>query len=244
MQPYFFPYLGYFQLAAAADTLVFFDDVQYIRRGYINRNSVLLNGKKLPFSIPVKKAPREHSILEVELHQREYPRWRQKWLAQLKSAYAKTPCYQSVCELVESVTDLMPDGETADSPPGIAELAEASVTSTLDYLGIGTQTLRSSDLDYDRDGDGQAKVLSIASQLTADTYLNPPGGRELYDVRAFTEANLELAFLQPVLEPYDQGTGEFTGSLSILDLMFRFPPEEIRALCASGQVQAAGAPTT
>ena len=79
MQPYIFPYLGYFQLLNSVDHFVFYDDVNFIKGGWVNRNQLLINNQNKFFTVPLKKIISFTPINEVEIHKKLYPNWRSKF---------------------------------------------------------------------------------------------------------------------------------------------------------------------
>ena len=179
MQPYFLPYLGYFQLLKSVDTFVFFDDVYFIKRGWINRNSILVQGKACRFTIPLDKASQNLSIQDIRLHVDEYPRWREKFLKTVEQTYRTAPYFKQGFMLIKNL--LHEESFT------IAELAISSIRMIADYLDINTKILRSSSLDYQREGNGEYKIVSICNLLQASTYVNAIGGINLYDQRSFSD---------------------------------------------------------
>lgn len=215
MQPYFLPYVGYFQLLRAADVFVLYGEAQYIKRGYVNRNRMLADGAPRWFTVPVKSGPTSDPIDERPVaDERDFARWRSKWIRILEAYYRQAPHYDEVLTFCR--------GLVAERPTSIGELASRSVRAVVDYLGLDVAVFPSRDLDYDRDDDAEEKVIGMCTNLGARTYLNPPGGRDLYSAGAFAERNLRLAFLRPELRPYPQvgrTSSEFVPSLSILDAM-------------------------
>lgn len=220
MQPYFFPYVGYFQLLMATDVFVFFDDVNFIKRGYIQRNSILQDGKSVRFSVPLHKPSQNQLINETRIKEELFDDWKKKFLRQLQHCYAKTPFYEEVINVVRKVL-----GAKVDS---IAELAIRSIKEVCEYLGTEKDFKKSSEVDYDRRDTAEAKVLNICKQLGATGYINPLGGAALYREEAFTAESILLKFQKPVLEPYAQMSTEFVPALSILDLLFNLSPEQVK----------------
>ena len=213
MQPYFFPYPGYFQLLAAADDFVFYDDVQFIKGGYINRNQ-LRNGT---FTVPLKSTSHTGLISERELAPKGYERFRKKWLKGLRITYGKEPYFDRAARVVEDV--VTSEAET------IRDLACESIIRVAGYLGLGVNFLRSSDLSYDRSLTGEDRLLALLTALGARNYVNPIGGRALYGHDRFRAAGLTLSFLQSASKDVP-APGE--GSYSILHLLFKYPPEQCR----------------
>ncbi len=211
MQPYAFPYLGYFSLVAAADVFVFYDDVNYIPRGWINRNRVLINGQSHTFTIPVAGASQNDRILDVRLH--EFDGFRDKFLKQVRLAYARAPNFEAGYAYVLSVF--------ACEPATIAQLAIDSVTLLCRQLGIERRFLRSSQLSPETQGmDKAERLVAITRALGATKYVNALGGTALYDKPRFAALGVELSFVSPRLGAYPQGqAAEFTAGLSIIDVL-------------------------
>jgi|7_EtaG_2_1085326.scaffolds.fasta_scaffold05886_3 hypothetical protein len=186
MQPYFFPYVGYYQMVNYVDTFVFLDDVNYIKKGWINRNKIVVNGGKPYFSVPLKKASQNKHICDIELST-SYATWRAKFLKTLAQAYGKCISFPECSRLV---TDVLFCGGT-----NISELSAASITQTSAYLGMKTDFLFSSDLRCN--GKREHKLLNICKNLGATTYVNTMGGRSLYNKEWFANHNIELEFIEP-----------------------------------------------
>ncbi|RQS73476.1 hypothetical protein DID96_08140 [Burkholderia sp. Bp8963] len=224
MQPYLFPYVGYFQLAAAVDKFVFYDDVAFIKNGWINRNRILLGGHAHYLTVPLAGASSSRRIDEVQIQPRE--RWQPKLRELLRHAYAKAPHYVAVTELVEGILSLETDS--------IARLAAHGITETCRYIGIAPAFVATS-TQYRNDSlKGQARVLDICAREQARTYVNLPGGRALYDRASFAAADIDLAFVEPELRPYPQYGAPFVPGLSILDLLMFNRVDAVRAMLLAG----------
>jgi len=218
MQTYTFPYVGYFQLAACVDCFAFLDDVSYIRRGWINRNRILLNGNPHTFSIPVRHAPLGTRINEVEVADPAY--FEEKLLPTLRRAYGVAPQFDAVFPWVEAVF--------LDHGPRIADIAASSVRETMAYLGIPVTFVRSSDLGR-MASTGQQRILDLCKRLGADAYRNLGGGTALYSAERFAREGLDLRFAHAVLDGYPQLRSEgFVPGLSILDLLFNVDADKAR----------------
>ncbi|BAO55410.1 WbqC family protein [Nonlabens marinus] len=219
MQPYTYPYLGYFQLIKSVDTFIFFDDVQFIRRGFINRNSILINERAHSFTIPLEKGSREDLITETFVHKDMYGIWKAKFLKSLELNYKKASQFEPVYVMVENLLNR----EFTD----IASLAKNSILSICNYLNLERNFIDSSSLNYNRSGNGEDKILDICSLLNASTYINPFNGMDLYDDEKFREKGVELLFIKPKLQEYDQGTSSFEKHLSVIDALMWMTPEKI-----------------
>lgn len=209
MQPYFLPYLGYFQLAAQVEKFVFYDDVNFIKNGWINRNRLLLGTEARYFTIPLRDASSFAKISEVGVQ--PAAAWRRKMLDTVRQAYGRAPSFASVFALLENVLD--PTVER------IAEIAKRSVTAVAQYLGMSTHFVWTSANYGNQSLTGPARVLDICRREGAAEYYNLPGGRELYDAGEFAAAGVSLRFIQSQLPPYDQRRPEFVPGLSILDVL-------------------------
>ncbi|MEO5642596.1 MAG: WbqC family protein [Bacteroidia bacterium] len=218
MQPYFFPYLGYFQLINAVDTFVLYDDVNFIMRGWINRNNILVNGQAHLISIPLVKASQNRIISETALD--PDTKWKARLLKTVEAAYRKAPEFEKVFPLFVDLLDT--------SCAGIAELNFKTVKMVCEYLTINTTIVQSSAIYENSNLKGQFRVLDICLQNKAQVYINPIGGMAIYDRQVFTEKNVEIYFLKTQFSPYAQFNFEFVPGLSILDYLMFLPVEEIK----------------
>ncbi|WP_281255010.1 WbqC family protein [Noviherbaspirillum humi] len=225
MQPYLFPYIGYFQMVAAADKFVFYDDVNFIKNGWINRNRCLHQGKAHYFTVPLSNAGSFREIHEVEIQPDTV--WRRKMLALIRHAYAKAPCFDPVFQLFEQTI-------CADQA-GIGEMAKQSVSSVMHYLGFDAQIVWSSSRYGNRNLKGEARVIDICRHEGATDYVNLPGGRSLYQPQAFADNGIRLEFIAPNLKAYDQRAASFVPGLSIIDVLMFNPPEEVRRMVTKGE---------
>lgn len=218
MQPYFFPYLGYFQLVQAADHFVFYDDVMFIKKGWINRNRILMHGNDFLFSIPLEKQSQHKSIRQSTLaYGTEFP---SKWLQQIESAYKKAAHYQEVLELIHRVIQ--------EKPASIADLAAKSVMETWAYLGLEQKFYMSSELKTKPDVDRALRLIHITQELGDSHYINAVNGQALYDKPFFAAQGVQLDFLSPKLQPYPQGNqSEFMAGLSMIDVLMWNSKEEV-----------------
>ena len=217
MQPYFFPYIGYWQLIAAVDVFVVYDDVQYIKGGWINRNNILLNGAASWITLPVSSGHQQDRI--NQRHFVDYPHHCGKILKKLTAAYQKAPHFSEVKILFESLLAMETDNVANTLGRQLQQLAE--------HLGIATKFVNSSELNKADAGlAGQDRIIHICRATQADAYYNSIGGMPLYDQKAFVEAGINLRFIQPRPHIYEQFGQAFVPNLSILDaLMFNSPAQ-------------------
>ncbi|WP_316016148.1 WbqC family protein [Roseobacter sp. HKCCA0434] len=230
MQPYLFPYLGYFQLIAASGSFVFYDDVAFIKGGWINRNRVLAPGGGLQvFSAALDGGQSSsRSIADTPLSARRD--WQRKFARTLRESYARAPHVDAVCALVDRVLDAPGDS--------IADLACRSVRAVCDHVGLAPRFERSSQFAPEtRALDRTGRLIELTRRLGGERYLNLEGGRALYGPGPFAEAGLELRFLAPRLEPYPQGRkADFVPGLSVLDALMWTPPETVRDMALGGEI--------
>ena len=218
MQPYFFPYIGYWQMINAVDKYVIFDDVNYIKRGWINRNRILYQDNIVYFGIHLHSASQNKHINEINVindeHNLNNPRI-------IKDAYQKAPYFSEVYPVIEKV--LLQDEQN------LAEYNGYLIRTVCEYLGIKTDIIYSSDIDKNQCLKGQDKIIEICKKLGASSYYNAIGGRNLYEHSLFENSGLELKFLQTEKIEYKQFDNEFAENLSIIDVMMFNSKEIIRS---------------
>lgn len=226
MQPYFFPYIGYFQLINAADKFVVYDDVTFIKQGWINRNNILLNGKSFLFTIPLKDASSYKAIRETETS--DNGKWKSKLLKTFEQAYGKAPNYDKVVSLIRDVLS----GEEKT----IAAMALESIKAVCAYVGIDTPIVETSSLYFNNHLQSRARVIDICKRENATEYLNPIGGVELYSKEEFERENLKLGFVKSKPSSYKQFNDEFVPWLSTIDVLMFNSPDEIRDLLGQYEI--------
>lgn len=208
MQPYFFPYLGYWQLIAAVNKYVVYDDVAYIKGGWINRNNILMNGKPSLITLPLDNSSSFRNINEISVV--KDPKAVEKIIKTLNIAYAKAPYKHEVLPMIEQ---LLAENDN------IAMLNYNAILRINEYLGVDTEIILSSRLDKQCELKGQDKVIHINKLLGSDCYINAIGGMELYDRNAFAAEGIELKFLKLDEVAYVQLKNEFVPNLSIIDVL-------------------------
>ena len=220
MQPYFVPYIGYWQLLNAVDKYVIYDDVNFIKGGWINRNRILLDGKPFYFNVQMNGASPNKLINEVQINNN--PAFIKKSLKQIEMAYKKAPYYAVVSPLFEEILTYQTNN--------LVEFIVHSFKVINNYLGIDTELILSSSLDKDCTLRGQEKVIAICKLLGATEYYNAIGGQELYNFEDFSNNNIELKFLQTEEIVYKQFNNEFQANLSIIDVLMFNDKEKVKEM--------------
>lgn len=223
MQPYIFPYIGYFQMIKAVDTFVFYDDVNFIKQGWINRNRILVNKKDFLFTIPLKKQNSFEWIKNTNINQKLYEVWQKKFLQTLEQNYKKAPFFNEVFKFVKET--LSEKNET------ISELAINSIQKSVTYLDLRTVFQTSSESYQNRGMERQERLIDICKQENATHYINALGGQELYKKEDFQKEGIRLSFIKSNPIEYKQFKNEFVPWLSIIDvLMFNSKEETLKLL--------------
>lgn len=208
MQPYFFPYIGYFQLIAAVDLFILYDNIEYTKKGWINRNRLLQNDKEKIFTLPLKKASDYLDVCERELA----PNFnRKKLLNQIKGAYQSAPYFTQTFLLIEQILNY---NET-----NLFRFLHQSILKTCKHLDIETKILISSSIPINHTLKSQGKVLALCTEVGASMYINAIGGKELYSKNIFLANKVELKFIQSNPFEYLQFGEVFIPWLSIIDVL-------------------------
>ena len=218
MQPYFLPYIGYYQLIAEVDTFIVYDNIKYTKKGWINRNRMLLNGSDGMFSLPLKK---DSDSLDVRQREIAPDFDRKKLLNQFKGAYGRAPYFVQTFPLLERIVHCQENNLFAYLHHALLESCR--------HLSIGTEIRISSSIAIDHELKAQDKVLALCCALGADTYINTIGGTELYDKGEFGAHGIELKFIKAKPFEYAQFGAPFVPWLSIVDVLMFNPVE---AVCA------------
>lgn len=227
MQPYVFPYLGYFQLIHSADVFVFYDDVNFIKKGWINRNQILLNQEAFKFTIPLIGASQNKLINEIDVFWES--KFERKFLLQLEQSYKNAPHYNQVLTLLLSLFQ--------QKPLTISDLAIASVQMVCEYIGLEKTFLKSSSLPISKELGRAERLMAITKELNSSRYINAINGQKLYDKETFQQSSIELSFLSPILDPYPQGGNDsFVPFLSILDVLMWNEKDQILSLISSYEI--------
>ncbi|MCZ2126839.1 MAG: WbqC family protein [Anaerolineales bacterium] len=224
MQPYLFPYIGYFHLIDASHLFVFYDDVNYITNGWINRNRILLNGKDFLFTVPISKASQNCLVNETALAINDS--WKKKFQQTMRQAYGKAPYFSQVESLVCDAF--------AQDYDSVSDLAIRSVVNVYQYLNLPFNYVKSSVCSPETKGIGKAeRLIAIAKQQGYHSYVNAAGGKALYDKEFFRNHGIELGFIESASVQYKQFSNPFVPSLSIIDVLMFNDPKSVQTLLKS-----------
>jgi len=219
MQPYFMPYIGYFQLINSVDQFIIYDNIQYTKKGWINRNRILVNGKDQLITLSIKKDSDYLNVVERELSE-SWDKDKNKMINIIKSSYSKSPHFQEVSELLSKCLN--------NPEKNLFKFIYDSIVLINDYLDIKTPIVISSSINADHTLKSQDKVLSLCKAQNASVYINSIGGVELYDKTTFKQNGIELNFIKSYPIKYKQFNNEFVSWLSIIDVMMFNSKEQIQ----------------
>jgi WbqC-like protein family len=217
MQPYIFPYIGYFQLIKAVDKFILYDDVNFINRGWINRNRILVNGKDSMFTVPLKDASQNKLINQIDVNWDN--NWKSKFLKTIEQSYKKAPFYVEILPIIEESIEVK-EGE-------FSKIIEQNIRLICKYLDIETEIVSSSSIYQNINKKAQERILDICLQEKANHYINPIGGLELYDKEVFSQENMQMNFIKSLPVEYKQFKNDFVPWLSIIDVLMFNSKEEI-----------------
>jgi len=223
MQPYLFPYIGYYQLVNLTDVFIVYDDVTFIKRGYINRNSILIDREPRRFNIPVIGA--SQNVLIQNLHYAPVG----KLLKTIEQSYSKAPYYQDVIELITNVLN--------NDDRNISKLNALSIANVFNYLEIEKKILFASELDYNREANRADRLIALAKLQDCNHYINSPGGKELYKKEYFYNEGIKLSFIESEIEPYPQLAKQFIPYLSMIDVLMNCSKEQIALMLDKFKLQ-------
>lgn len=222
MQPYFMPYIGYFQLIAAVDVFILYDNIKYTKKGWINRNRMLLNGTDAMFSVPLNKGSDSLDVVERELAA-EFDRC--KLLNQFKGAYGRAPLFELTYPVLERIVQY--------EELNLFRYIHHSIVQLCEHLGINTEIRISSEITIDHELKGRDKVIALCKASGADSYINTIGGVELYAKGDFRIQGIDLQFIKARPFEYVQFANAFVPWLSIVDVLMFNPLEVVRELIES-----------
>ncbi|MBN1005314.1 WbqC family protein [Amphritea pacifica] len=217
MQPYLFPYIGYFQLIYAADIFLIYDDVSYIKQGYINRNRVLSSTGEIRFTVPVPGASSNRLISDLKFSADVG-----KVLKTIEQSYSKAPYFKTVFPLIRQCME--------HDDRRIASVCLKSFEAIFAYIGLKKEIKKTSEIDYERSQSALDRLIELCCKFETDSYINAPGGRSLYNKSDFATHGIELKFIDSYPVEYRQGSNEFIPNLSIIDLLMNCSSEEVVTL--------------
>lgn len=219
MQPYFMPYIGYFQLLNAVDKYVLYDDAQYTKKGWMNRNRILQNGKDTLITIAVEK---DSDYLDIRERFVASSFDKKKLLNQIRESYRKAPHFAAVMPLIEEIVNFEDNNLFAYIYNSIKRICK--------YLEINTEIIVSSTLNIEHSLKSVDRVLAICNKMEAKDYYNAIGGKELYFPADFEKESINLRFISSNPIVYKQFSNEFIPSLSIIDVIMFNSVDEIKVM--------------
>lgn len=225
MQPYFLPYIGYWQLINAVDIFVIYDNIQYTKKGWFNRNRFLQNGRDALFSIALKKDS-DYLNVDKRFISKEFDK--RKLIAQFQNAYNKAPYIKEVMPLIEDIIMY--------NEKNLFSYIFNSVKEICNYLDIKTKLIVSSDVDINHDLKSEKKVIEICKAVGATIYINAIGGVELYNKEEFKSNGISLNFIKSKEIHYKQFNNEFVPWLSIMDVLMFNSKDEVRKMLGEYEV--------
>ena len=215
MQPYLFAYIGYWQLINAVDIFVIYDDVNFIKRGHINRNTFLQNQKPQLFTLELVGASQNKKINEIDVGNNS-----KKLLKTIRQNYSKAPFFTDVFPVLEEILN--------NGQKELSKFLGSSLVKISKYLNIETKFLYSSDIKNDKALKAQDRLIEISKTLNATSYINSIGGIELYDKSVFSQNDINLSFLKTYEISYKQFNNEFVPNLSIVDILMFSSKDNIK----------------
>jgi hypothetical protein len=222
MQPYFFPYVGYFQLIDSVNLFVIYDNIKYTKKGWINRNRILQHGRPAIISLPLKSDSDSLDVVDRQVAVDFDPA---KLLNRIADAYKRAPCYPQAFPVIERIL--------GHNERNLFHFLRNSIVEICAYLEINTEIAVASTFAIDPVLKGQDRVVALCGQTGANVYVNAIGGMELYSADVFRSKGVELKFIRAGAFEYRQFGEPFVPSLSIVDVMMFNPIEVIRQYLAS-----------
>ena len=221
MQPYFFPYLGYWQLIAQADIFVIFDDVNYIRKGYIDRNFIVKDYETITFKLQVQKASQNKRINQLLTGSNKGD-----LVETIRHVYRKAPSFECSYPFIAELILF--------EEQNLALYLENTIRAVCKLLQINTQILRSS--DFELSSLGKNKIIPLLIETGADTYINPIGGRDLYQESDFLDSGKSLEFFKPNFTSDEVMAMHSIPHASIIHFILHNSPEELSLLASKGSL--------
>jgi hypothetical protein len=221
MQPYLFPYIGYFQLMHYTEKFFLLDNVNYIKKGWINRNNIVVNHQPYRFTLPLREVSQHKKINEIGIGADE--KWKKNFLETLRVAYQHAPFYDEAAKVIRSI--ILHDNKH------LSGFLSNSLEVLADYIDIKTEIIPVSSVGERAGLKGQERIIDLCVRAKATEYINLPGGKGLYESAAFSEHDVRLAFIEPKLSPYPQQQNSgFLAGLSIIDVLMNNSVESVQQL--------------
>lgn len=211
MQPYLFPYFGYFQLINAVDKFIVYDDVNYIKQGWINRNTILINDAAYLFTVPLENSSSFSKINSIKIHEKLYYSWLNKFLKTVEQNYKKAPFFNEVFPILTSVLKC--------NENNISSIAFKALKIVSNYIGLTTEFEEASSKYNNQNLTSEERVLDICIHEKAHYYINAIGGLELYSKKTFLDKGIILNFIKTGTINYKQFDNDFVANLSIIDVL-------------------------
>jgi len=209
VQPYFFPYIGYFQLINAVDKFVIYDDVNFIKKGWINRNFFLSNDEAKLITIPCIKISQNKKINEIEVGLNL--KNKQNIFESLSKYYHRAPCFNDIFPMIERVIN--------STVKNIGEFSYNSIVEICEHLNINTQIIKTSTIFNNSDLKREDRLINICKKTKCYHYINPIGGTKIYSKEYFQSKGIKLNFIKSKYIKYEQYTNTFIPNLSIIDVL-------------------------
>lgn len=220
MQPYFFPYIGYWQLIHAVDRFVIYDDVNYIVRGWVNRNRILNFGESTYITAPLQHASPNKLICDTSLQHSVF--WRDKSVRMVENTYRKAPFFDEWFPIIEKLI--------RHDANNLSDYLTYQLRTLSTFMGIQTEFILTSRCYRNNNLSGQERVIDIYKREGATAIINPQGGQDLYNRADFAQRGLDLKFLIPRPVEYKQFRATHVPWLSIIDVMMFNSQSQLRML--------------
>ena len=227
MQPYFLPYISYWQLIHAVDVFIIFDDVNFIKKGFINRNTILVNNKPYRFSLELNYSSQNKKINEIDIINNS-----KKLIKTVELNYKKSPNFEIIFPILLNIFN--------QPERNLAKFIGYSLKKISQHLNIKTKFIYSSDIKKSKNLKGQEKIIEICQKSDARSYVNAIGGKKLYDAKIFKKKKIDLYFLETNKVKYNQFEKKFIPNLSILDILMFNEKKNIQSMLKNYQLIKAG----
>lgn len=222
MQPYFFPYIGYYQLARMVDTFVLYDDVEFSKSGWIHRNRILINGQVKYISLNLSKDSDYKKIGERVIAPLFFEKNRSKMIRQIENSYNKAEQFSTVMPLVEEALSC--------NRTNLYDYLLHTLRVIFAYLNIDTGIVRSSEIEITEPFSATEKLVAYCNLMESHHLVNPIGGITLYKQSDFLEKGIHLSFLKPTGIQYRNREGEVSTHLSIIDVLMNNSRDQIETM--------------